>query len=551
MRRRTVDADAAASAAAVSQQEGGGEAAARRTPRTSSIALKPHQQRQQQGQQPQYSGASAADDGGQTQREPRRKAAARKACGSSADAEQQTQQVQEKQQPPGQQPSTQPKQWGGGSSSSKTVKREKTEDEEEEREQEEAEQRRCAAARNRKDLQGCLASRGAAGPAAADASCGVGKAEVLLRGKLRTYQAEGVAWLYALHAQDLNGILADEMGLGKTLQTIALLARLAVEENIWGPHLIVVPTSVLLNWEREILRFCPSFKVLSYYGSAAERAKKRVGWSRPFAFHICLVSYATAVKDAALLRRRRWHTLVLDEAQHIKNFYSRRWETLLSFSSSRRLLLTGTPLQNSLVELWALLHFLMPAVFASHQDFKCWFSDPLTAAIEKNQLQRHRLLISKLHALLRPYLLRRLKRDVEQQMPKKVEHVLRCSLTRRQRVLYDEFFASRQVQQTLAAHDARSSTAAGAAEAGAGGRGAAAKKTAAAAAAPAGGSYRAMMNILMQLRKVRTSDDFLQQSNALRQLTPTPVEVFERHRQLLLRCTVLCTPRCSPGPPRI
>ncbi|ESS33363.1 SWI2/SNF2 SRCAP/Ino80 [Toxoplasma gondii VEG] len=305
-------------------------------------------------------------------------------------------------------------------------------------------------------------------------------APALVRATLRTYQSEGVQWLFALHDKGLNGILADEMGLGKTLQTIVLLARLALERGVWGPHLIVVPTSVMLNWEREFFKFCPGFKVLVYFGSAQERAKKRTGWSRPYAFHVCIASYSTVVKDAQIFRRKKWYSLVLDEAQNIKNFHSRRWQTLLTFNTQHRLLLTGTPLQNNLAELWSLMHFLMPTVFQSHDDFKEWFGDPLTAAIEQEQVSEHQQLLEKLHALLRPYLLRRLKKDVEKQMPRKYEHVVRCSLTKRQKCLYDEFMQRRQVQQTMAA-----------------------------------GNYRGMMNILMQLRKVCNHPDLFE---------PRPIE---------------------------
>ncbi|KEP63342.1 UNVERIFIED_CONTAM: SWI2/SNF2 SRCAP/Ino80 [Hammondia hammondi] len=305
-------------------------------------------------------------------------------------------------------------------------------------------------------------------------------APALVRATLRTYQSEGVQWLFALHDKGLNGILADEMGLGKTLQTIVLLARLALERGVWGPHLIVVPTSVMLNWEREFFKFCPGFKVLVYFGSAQERAKKRAGWSRPYAFHACIASYSTVVKDAQIFRRKKWYSLVLDEAQNIKNFHSRRWQTLLTFNTQHRLLLTGTPLQNNLAELWSLMHFLMPTVFQSHDDFKEWFGDPLTVAIEQEQVSEHQQLLEKLHALLRPYLLRRLKKDVEKQMPRKYEHVVRCSLTKRQKCLYDEFMQRRQVQQTMAA-----------------------------------GNYRGMMNILMQLRKVCNHPDLFE---------PRPIE---------------------------
>jgi SNF2 family DNA or RNA helicase len=135
------------------------------------------------------------------------------------------------------------------------------------------------------------------------------------------------------------------MGLGKTIQTIALLAHLASARCVWGPHLIVVPTSTLLNWETEFKRWCPALKVLTYYGSIKDRKAKRVGWSKPNAFHVCVTSYQTVLSDASMFRRKKWYYMILDEAHYIKNYQSARWQTLLTFSSRRRLLLTGTPLQ--------------------------------------------------------------------------------------------------------------------------------------------------------------------------------------------------------------
>ncbi|KAJ1894949.1 swr1 complex component, partial [Coemansia sp. IMI 209127] len=182
----------------------------------------------------------------------------------------------------------------------------------------------------------------------------------LLRGSLRAYQRQGLDWLASLHQHDINGILADEMGLGKTIQTIALLAHLACDKGIWGPHLVIVPTSVLLNWEQEFHKWLPGFKVLSYYGGRAERKLKRKGWSKRNAFHVCITSYQLAIQDASAFKRKPWYYMILDEAQAIKDFRSQRWQTLLGFKSSARLLLTGTPLQNSLIELWSLMYFLMP-----------------------------------------------------------------------------------------------------------------------------------------------------------------------------------------------
>ncbi|XP_035000891.2 helicase SRCAP isoform X2 [Hippoglossus stenolepis] len=288
----------------------------------------------------------------------------------------------------------------------------------------------------------------------------------LLHGTLREYQHIGLDWLVTMYEKKLNGILADEMGLGKTIQTIALLAHLACEKGNWGPHLIIVPTSVMLNWEMELKRWCPGFKILTYFGSQKERKLKRQGWTKPNAFHVCITSYKLVLQDHQAFRRKSWRYLILDEAQNIKNFKSQRWQSLLNFNSHRRLLLTGTPLQNSLMELWSLMHFLMPHVFQSHREFKEWFSNPLTGMIEGSQ-EYNEGLVKRLHKVLRPFLLRRIKIDVEKQMPKKYEHVVRCRLSKRQRFLYDDFMAQSSTRETLAS-----------------------------------GHFMSVINILMQLRKV-------------------------------------------------
>ncbi|KAH8739550.1 Swr1p like SWI/SNF2 family Atpase [Cryptosporidium ryanae] len=297
----------------------------------------------------------------------------------------------------------------------------------------------------------------------------------LLRLSMREYQHTGLTWLVKLYRGGLNGILADEMGLGKTIQTISLLAYIACYHENWGPHLIVVPTSVMLNWEMEFKRWLPGFKVITYFGTPKERQKKRIGWSDPNSFNVCIASYTLILQDAHIFRRKQWKYLILDEAQNIKNFRSQKWQVMLSFNTERRLLLTGTPLQNNLMELWSLLHFLMPHIFTSHHDFKTWFSDPLTSAIENQNVENEKNLLSRLHSVLRPFLLRRLKIDVEKEMPSKIEHVIRCPLSKRQKELYDEFLESKTTQNTLL-----------------------------------GGDYIGLMNILMQLRKVCNHPDLFE-----------------------------------------
>lgn len=302
----------------------------------------------------------------------------------------------------------------------------------------------------------------------------------LLRGTLREYQHFGLDWLAGLYANNTNGILADEMGLGKTIQTIALLAHLACVHEVWGPHLIIVPTSVMLNWEMEFKKWCPGFKILTYYGTQEERKRKRQGWTNDDVWNVCITSYQIVLQDNQVFRRRRWHYMILDEAHNIKNFKSQRWQTLLGFNTHSRLLLTGTPLQNNLTELWSLLFFLMPSEngvggFADLKEFHDWFARPESQILEHGREQMDdeaRAIIAKLHKVLRPYLLRRLKADVEKQMPAKIEHVEFCRLSKRQRELYDGFLARSETRETLSS-----------------------------------GNYLSIINCLMQLRKVCNHPD--------------------------------------------
>ncbi len=285
---------------------------------------------------------------------------------------------------------------------------------------------------------------------------------LLLRGDLRTYQKQGLNWLASLYNNHTNGILADEMGLGKTIQTISLICYLAVNKGIWGPHLIIVPTSVILNWEMEFKRFAPGFKVMVYYGSPQQRKEKRKGWNKPDTFHVCITSYQLVCQDQQIFRRKRWRYMILDEAHNIKNFKSNRWNALLNFNTENRLLLTGTPLQNNIMELWSLLYFLMPSTkmnqampsgFANLDDFQQWFGKPVDKIIEGGDNsevdEETRKTVHKLHQVLRPYLLRRLKADVEAQMPAKYEHVVYCRLSKRQYKLYHEYLARSDTKETL------------------------------------------------------------------------------------------------------
>lgn len=267
---------------------------------------------------------------------------------------------------------------------------------------------------------------------------------------LRHYQRSALHWMTHLFESKLNGILADEMGLGKTVQTIALLCYYAQYKNDWGPHLIVVPTTVVLNWKAELLRWAPGLKVLIYLGSGKERHRLRQGWTREDAFHICVTSYNLVVQDRLVFRKRAWGFLVLDEAHQVKNFMSKKWQSLFDLQAEYRLLLTGTPLQNSMMELWSLFHFLLPfaSAFRSNDEFKEWFSNPVDDMIT-GRSSLNEGIVRRLQALIRPFMLRRLKSDVEAQLPTKSEKVIVCRLSRRQRSLYDDYMQLADTKQRL------------------------------------------------------------------------------------------------------
>lgn len=259
---------------------------------------------------------------------------------------------------------------------------------------------------------------------------------------LKEYQLKGLNWLANLYDQGINGILADEMGLGKTVQSISVLAHLAERYNIWGPFIVVTPASTLHNWVNEIGRFVPDFKILPYWGNANDRKTLRKFWDRNHLrygknapFHVMVTSYQMVVSDASYMQKMRWQYMILDEAQAIKSSQSSRWKTLLSFHCRNRLLLTGTPIQNSMQELWALLHFIMPSLFDSHDEFSDWFSKDIESHAESNtELNQEQL--RRLHMVLKPFMLRRIKKNVQSELGEKIEIDVLCDLTSRQAKLY-------------------------------------------------------------------------------------------------------------------
>lgn len=264
----------------------------------------------------------------------------------------------------------------------------------------------------------------------------------LLNCTLKEYQLKGLNWLVNLYEQGINGILADEMGLGKTVQSISVMAYLAETHNIWGPFLVIAPASTLHNWQQEIAKFVPNLKVLPYWGNAKDRKilrkfwdRKHITYTKESSFHVLVTSYQLVVQDAQYFQKIRWQYMILDEAQAIKSSQSSRWKSLLGFHCRNRLLLTGTPIQNNMQELWALLHFIMPSLFDSHDEFSDWFSKDIESHAQSNtKLNEDQL--KRLHMILKPFMLRRIKKHVQKELGDKIELDVFCDLTYRQRAYY-------------------------------------------------------------------------------------------------------------------
>lgn len=230
-------------------------------------------------------------------------------------------------------------------------------------------------------------------------------------GQMRDYQVAGLNWLVSLHENGISGILADEMGLGKTLQTIAFLGYLRHICGITGPHLITVPKSTLDNWKREFTMWTPEVNVLVLQGAKDERHQLINDRLVDEKFDVCVTSYEMILREKAHLKKFAWEYIIIDEAHRIKNEESSLAQIIRLFNSRNRLLITGTPLQNNLHELWALLNFLLPDVFGDSVAFDQWFS---------SQSEDQDTVVQQLHKVLRPFLLRRVKSDVEKSLlPKK------------------------------------------------------------------------------------------------------------------------------------
>ena len=230
-------------------------------------------------------------------------------------------------------------------------------------------------------------------------------------GQMRDYQVAGLNWLVSLHENGISGILADEMGLGKTLQTISFLGYLRHICDITGPHLVAVPKSTLDNWLREFKKWTPEVNVLVLQGNKEDRAQLIQERLVTEQFDVCVTSYEMILREKSHLKKFAWEYIIIDEAHRIKNEESSLAQIIRMFNSRNRLLITGTPLQNNLHELWALLNFLLPDVFGDAEAFDNWFS---------NQSDDQDTVVQQLHRVLRPFLLRRVKSDVEKSLlPKK------------------------------------------------------------------------------------------------------------------------------------
>ncbi|XP_069365997.1 ATP-dependent helicase brm isoform X2 [Maniola hyperantus] len=264
------------------------------------------------------------------------------------------------------------------------------------------------------------------------------QASILVNGNLKEYQIKGLEWLVSLFNNNLNGILADEMGLGKTIQTIALVTYLMEKKKVNGPFLIIVPLSTLSNWVLEFEKWAPTVQVVSYKGSPASRRLVQTQM-RSTKFNVLLTTYEYVIKDKGVLAKVQWKYMIIDEGHRMKNHHCKLTQVLNThYIAPHRLLLTGTPLQNKLPELWALLNFLLPSIFNHCSTFEQWFNAPFATTGEKVELNEEEtiLIIRRLHKVLRPFLLRRLKKEVESQLPDKVEYIIKCDMSGLQRVLY-------------------------------------------------------------------------------------------------------------------
>lgn len=251
-------------------------------------------------------------------------------------------------------------------------------------------------------------------------------------GKLRDYQLEGLNWMVYNWARGVNGILADEMGLGKTIQCASLVGYLSEIQNLGQPALVVVPLSTVPNWAKEFDKWIPDVNALVYVGNSSSREVIRQFEfpsrspvpGRQKKFDALITTYEMVLKDAETLSRIKWSALLVDEAHRLKNTEAALYKELSQWRFNSKLLVTGTPLQNNIKELWALLHFLHPDRFPGCEVFERTYDLQDPAGVER------------LHNALRPHLLRRVIKDVEKSLPPKRERILRVPMTPLQKQYY-------------------------------------------------------------------------------------------------------------------
>jgi SNF2 family DNA or RNA helicase len=251
------------------------------------------------------------------------------------------------------------------------------------------------------------------------------------RGQLRPYQERGLAWLTFLERWGLGACLADDMGLGKTIQFIAFLLHLKQEEVLEKPVLLVCPTSVLGNWEREVKKFAPTLKVVQYHGDKRPKGKAFTEAVRKH--DLVITSYSLIHRDLKSLQTVSWQVIALDEAQNIKNSEAKQSQAVRQLESLFRVALTGTPVENRLQELWSILDFLNPGYLGNKQFFQRRFAMPIEKYGDASSL-------SQLRSLVQPFILRRLKTDREiiQDLPEKQEMTIFCGLSAEQAKLYQK-----------------------------------------------------------------------------------------------------------------
>ncbi|TIC05781.1 hypothetical protein E3Q16_01818 [Wallemia mellicola] len=278
--------------------------------------------------------------------------------------------------------------------------------------------------------------------------------------ELRDFQKAGVEWLSTLDSNGFSGILADEMGLGKTLQTITFLAQL-IEDGNKGPFLIICPLSVVKNWIKEFNKFTPKLEPIMYHGDANKRKKirqdmKKRGFFTPARYKqranirpkIICTTYEMIIRDTRYFRSIEWRYIVVDEGHRLRNLDTKLLKELRTIVSANRLIITGTPLQNNLRELWTLLNFCLPQLFDDLDSFQTLFNFDEVDENGEKDADKTAQLITTLHEILRPFLLRRLKADVAKTLPPKKEYVLYAPLTKKQKTVYDAIL-NRQIRSAI------------------------------------------------------------------------------------------------------